>query len=120
MELHELGVAQPYEKEYFRKDGSRVRVLLGAACFDDTRMQGVSFVLDLTERDRSQAALRDSEEQWKAVFENSPTMYFMVNASGVILSVNPFGAEQLGYASQELVGHPVKMLFHDDDVEVGA
>ncbi|MGA9965313.1 MAG: DUF4118 domain-containing protein, partial [Terriglobales bacterium] len=38
---------------------------------------------------------RDSEERWKAVFENTPTMYFMLDAAGTVLSVNPFGAEQL-------------------------
>jgi PAS domain S-box-containing protein len=44
------GVCTPYEKEYVRGDGSRVPVLLGAASFDDDLSEGVSFVLDLTER----------------------------------------------------------------------
>jgi len=49
---------QPFEKEYFRKDGSRVPVLIGMAAFDEQRDQGVSFVVDLTERKRSEEALR--------------------------------------------------------------
>ncbi len=60
-ELRESGVAQPYEKEYFRKDGGRVPVLLGAACFDETMTRGVSFVLDLTQLKRAEASLRRSE-----------------------------------------------------------
>jgi PAS domain S-box-containing protein len=63
----------------------------------------------------NQEALRASEEQWKAVFENNPTMYFMVDAAGMILSVNPFGAEQLGYRPGELVGRPVATVLHEDD-----
>ena len=116
-EMNLNGVFQPYEKEYIRKDGSRVPVLVGAAQTDDNAEEGVAFVLDLTDQKRAEAALRESEEQWKAVFENNPVMYFMVDATGTILSVNPFGAEQLGYRVDELIGRPVHILFHDADRE---
>ncbi|MDQ1556794.1 MAG: hypothetical protein QOI02_1796, partial [Actinomycetota bacterium] len=57
-ELRMTGRVAPYEKEYFRKDGSRVPVLVGSASFDEARNQGVGFVLDLTERKRAEEALR--------------------------------------------------------------
>ena len=66
-ELRMTGTVQPYEKEYFRKDGSRVPVLVGAAGFDESGKQGVSFVLDLTERKRAEAAARESEGRYRAV-----------------------------------------------------
>jgi PAS domain S-box-containing protein len=56
-ELAASGTLQPFEKEYFRKDGSRVPVLIGVASFDEIGNQGVAFVLDLTERKRAQDAL---------------------------------------------------------------
>ena len=68
-------------------------------------------------RGRDHRALQASEERWKAVFENTPTMYFMVDQSGIILSVNPFGAEQLGYRVEELLGTPVLDVFHEADRE---
>ncbi|WP_244520113.1 PAS domain S-box protein [Sinorhizobium glycinis] len=72
-------------------------------------------IQDITERKRVEEALRDSEEQWRAVFENNPTMYFMVDAAGIIVSVNPFGAEQLGYTVDELTGRAVTDVFYEPD-----
>src|SRR6266478_2343546 len=77
----------------------------------------VGAVMDITARQRAEDTLRESEEQWKAVFENNPTMYFMVDAAGTVLSVNPFGAEQLGYTVDELVGHAVWTVFYEADRE---
>ena len=111
-EMQLNGAFQPYEKVFLRKDGSRVPVLVGAAQTGDT---GIAFVIDLTEQKRVETALRESEEQWKAVFENNPIMYFMVGETGTILSVNPFGAEQLGYTVDELVGCPVTMVSYEPD-----
>jgi PAS domain S-box-containing protein len=66
-QLRTTGSVQPYEKEYFRKDGSRLPVLVGAASFDATGNQGVSFVLDLTERKRAEAEARESEGRYRRV-----------------------------------------------------
>jgi PAS domain S-box-containing protein len=55
------GSLQPFEKEYFRKDGSRVPVLVGDASFEESENQGVSFVLDLAERKRGEDALREMQ-----------------------------------------------------------
>jgi PAS domain S-box-containing protein len=60
-ELTSNTTAQPYEKEFFRKDGSRVPVLVGGALFEKGGNEGVAFVLDLTERKRAEDALRESE-----------------------------------------------------------
>jgi PAS domain S-box-containing protein len=55
-QLEAGGTAQPYEKEYFRSDGSRVPVLVGATAFEGTPDEGVGFVLDLTDRKRVERA----------------------------------------------------------------
>jgi PAS domain S-box-containing protein len=52
------GTLPPFEREFFRKDGSRVPVLIGAATFEDRGQQSVAFVLDLTERKHAADALR--------------------------------------------------------------
>src|SRR5215469_7811192 len=53
---------QPFEKEYFRKDGSRVPVLLGGALFEGNGNEGVAFVLDLTDQKRVQEMLQQAQQ----------------------------------------------------------
>jgi PAS domain S-box-containing protein len=60
-------------------------------------------------------ALRQREAQWKEVFEHNPVMYFMVDAAGTVLSVNTFGAAQLGYSVSELLGQSVLKVFPADE-----
>jgi PAS domain S-box-containing protein len=60
-EAKATGTVQPFEKEYFRKDGSCIPVLIGVTAFDDKRDQGVGFVLDLTERKRASETLREMQ-----------------------------------------------------------
>jgi PAS domain S-box-containing protein len=62
-ELEATGTIQPFEKEYFRKDGSRVPVLLGCATFAGSGNEGVAFVLDLSEQKRAEDALHQAQAE---------------------------------------------------------
>ena len=70
---------------------------------------------DITERKRAEATLHESEERFRALYDDNPSMYFTVDADGTVLSVNRFGTEQLGYRVDELVGHSVLTVFHEED-----
>jgi PAS domain S-box-containing protein len=71
-ELEADGVnSAPFEKEYRRKDGTRVPVIVAGAMLDDDRRVGVAFVLDITDRKRAEEALRESEAERVAHQERS-------------------------------------------------
>ncbi len=67
--------------------------------------------------EKAEIALRESEERYRALYDNIPLMYFTLDADGIILSVNSLGAAELGYRQDELVGRPVLKVFHPEDHE---
>src|SRR5262249_34195046 len=77
-----------------------------------THLAGVAIQRKLVED-----KLRESEERWRAVFENNPSMLFVVDAAETIVSINSSGAEQLGYAIGELIGCSVLDLSYEADRE---
>jgi len=62
-QLSRSGTCRPYEKEYYRKDGSRVPVLVGGAFFERKAAEGVVFAIDMSDRKRAEEQLRASEER---------------------------------------------------------
>ncbi|HPV81782.1 MAG TPA: PAS domain-containing protein, partial [Nitrospira sp.] len=52
---------------------------------------------------------------YRVLFDDNPSMYFMVDAAGSVLSVNRFGADRLGYEVHDLVGMSIFNVFHPDD-----
>jgi len=105
-EIKRTTTLQPYEKEYLRKDGSRVPILIGAAAFDESVQEGVAFVLDITERKRAEQRIKYLAD----IVESTDDAVVGKTLDGKIVSWNR-GAEHIyGYTAEEAVGQPVTML----------
>ena len=64
-EVMTTGTAQPREKEYFRKDGSRVPVLVGGATISEEQDEGIAFVVDVGERKQAEAEAREIDRRYR-------------------------------------------------------
>jgi PAS domain S-box-containing protein len=102
------GACTPYEKQFIRKDGTRVWVLVGHALVDRAQNRSVGFVVDIDARKRAEGALRASEERFEGVFQSSLIAIGIAERdSGRFVDVNDRCAELFGYTPAEMVGHTV-------------
>jgi PAS domain S-box-containing protein len=85
-EFESTGRIKPYEKEYVRKDGSRWWALFAATRLDGE--EGVEFIIDVTEGKRAQEALRESEERFRTLMEQSPLAIHVLAPDGTSLRYN--------------------------------
>jgi PAS domain S-box-containing protein len=108
--LKAAGTVQPREKEYFRKDGSRVPVLVGAATLEAEREEGVAFVLDLSERKRAEYLARQ-------VFESSPDRISIVGRDYRYQRVNPAYERIYGMPMEAFIGKHVADFLGADGFE---
>ncbi len=87
----------PFEKEYTRKDGTRVPVLMGGALFEMGGNQGMAYVLDLTEAKRAEQALRESEGRFRDYAETASDWFWEIDPDYkfTLLTGNAFGSDSV-------------------------
>jgi len=116
-EAAERGSCTPYEKEYIRKDGTRVPILCGYALLEGSEDEYIGFVLDLSEQKRTERELREREEQFRALADTLPQLIWMSDAKGITTYCNRRVAEYFGIASSELATLSWRPRLHPDDVD---
>ena len=94
------GAIQPYEKEFFRKDGSRVPVLFGAALFEG-RSDGVAFVLDLSQQKRAEEKIREQEMEFQQILDLAPQLVAVYGPNRERLYANRVMLDYLGFSLEE-------------------
>jgi len=111
-QLRATGRSEIFEKEYFRKDGSRVPALVAIAAIEGNPLQAVAFIVDLTERKRAEA----ERATFKGWVEGYPGLMVTMNAAG---QVELFSREVLNYfgkTKEELRNWAMTDAVHPDDL----
>lgn len=129
LEMLLTGRADTYviDKRYVRKDGTHVWVSLTVSLIRDTAGKPdffISIIQDITSRKAIEAQHRASEARFRAMFDSALEAIAIIDARGIVHSVNP-GVERLfGYRPEEIVGRNIKLLmpastapFHDAYIE---
>jgi PAS domain S-box-containing protein len=119
-DVRKTGRVPPFEKEYFRSDGSRVPILLGAASFDGDQSQGVAFVLDLTERKQAEEALRRTEKELRDLVENMPAMAGVLLPDGSHPYLTNRWQEYTGLSVTETDSEGWRRVVHPEDIDLYA
>ncbi|MGC4068130.1 MAG: PAS domain S-box protein [Polyangiaceae bacterium] len=104
--------------EHLHRDGHLVPTDVVATLFfdeDGQLIQAVGVTRDTTERARSEAALRESEENYKRIVENGHELISETDPAGRFVYVSPNHEAALGYAPKELLGTRSAALIHPED-----
>ncbi|PKN09298.1 MAG: hypothetical protein CVU73_05210 [Deltaproteobacteria bacterium HGW-Deltaproteobacteria-8] len=102
--LQAEGVARDQEVLLKRRDGSPIQVSITASYYHDAegRPLGVEGIFrDITERKQTEAALRQSEEKFRAIFNNAPVGIFRTSFEGQVLEANAALARMHGCGSAQ-------------------
>jgi len=105
--LEKHGVARDFEHETFRKDGSKIWLCVNARAVRDETGKILYYegtARDITQRKHAEQALRESEERYRELFENSKDALYVHDMNGCYTSVNRATERLSGYTREELMG----------------
>jgi PAS domain S-box-containing protein len=107
----------PFSRTYLRPDGARMSVEIHDMYLRDEQgmISGIrSFLLDTTERDEAQKALRASEQRYRHLVEHASDIIYQADVNGRFVVFNRMATEILGYSAEELIGRKYLDLIRPD------
>jgi PAS domain S-box-containing protein len=120
MEPKDLSRMRTLEVEHICKDGSTVWVEINASFLRDTDGQSIGLLgvsRDITDRRKSEEALRQSEGKYRTILREIADSYFEVDLAGNLTFVNDATCRNLGYSREELLGMNYRGFTAEESIE---
>ena len=73
------------------------------------------FITDITDRKRTEDALKESENKYRTIFENIQDVFYQVDVEGVINEISPSIFKYSGYTREELIGKPAEEVYYNPE-----
>jgi len=124
IELKTKGVAIPFEKEYVRKDGTRIPILIGSTLLQNSCNQQaeiISFYVDLSERKQIEEALRQALHKLNFHVENTPMAVIEWDRNMHVIRWSKTAEQIFGWQSSEMLGRALtdfNLVFEEDSQQV--
>jgi PAS domain S-box-containing protein len=110
----------PYEKDYVRRDGTRVTALVVAQFMPGEGDRMMAFAIDISYRKAADRALRESEARLRHLIDHMAGFVALLDAAGTVLEVGEPALRVAGFRREELIGHRVlgrPWWAHDPDLQ---
>lgn len=118
MNIRQKGMQEHLETRMIKADGESVEVDISISVLKDAqgRVTGsIGIIRDITQRKKAEHALRESEEKFRTVFENSAVAITVVNDKEQLVSWNNFTEKLLGMKHEDLYLAPLHSLYPPDE-----
>ncbi|MBN2645449.1 MAG: EAL domain-containing protein [Desulfuromonadaceae bacterium] len=112
-------VVPRFEASFITRDGEKIVTEGSISLYQENGVpRGIQgFFRDITQRKKTEDALREREEQFRTIFESSVAGIAMLAPDGRFLQANPAFCNFLGYSEQELKQLKITDVTHPDDIE---
>jgi PAS domain S-box-containing protein len=119
----ELSITRTMQIEFRHRDGHYILTEVTVSVISSTNgiIEGfLGIARDITDRNRAESALKESESKYRAIFDStSDGMFIFDYESGQLLDVNPCLCDMLGYDRDDLLATPCLELIADDQILPG-
>lgn len=108
----------PFEKQYLHKEGYPVDVIIASSAFEATdNKQGVTFVLDISDRKKAEAQLTQSEDYFRQLTDTLPTIIWITDQKGSCTYLNRHWYEYTGQSKEQAFGAGWLNAIHPNDID---